>query len=56
MVDGVGTTTWTYDQLNRVTNVNDPFGDDVGYDYDAVGNRTELTYPDLKIVEYTYDA
>ena len=56
MIDGVGTTTWTYDQLNRVTAVNDPFGDTVGYDYDAVGNRTELTYPDLKLVEYTYDA
>ena len=55
MVDGVGTTTWVYDNLNRVSSVNDPFGDTVGYDYDAVGNRTDLTYPDGKHVSYAYD-
>ena len=55
MNDGVGTTTWTYDILNQVETVNDPFGDTVGYDYDAVGNRTDLTYPDSKHVSYVYD-
>ena len=55
MVDGVGSTSWTYDSLNRVTSVNDPFGDTVGYDYDAVGNRSGLTYPDGKHVSYAFD-
>jgi len=56
MSDGMGTTTWDYDELNRVISVNDPFGDTVGYGYDNVGNRTSLTYPDGKAVSYTYDA
>lgn len=55
MTDGMGTTTWSYDALNRVTAVTDPFGDTVSYAYDAVGNRTTLTYPDTKSVAYVYD-
>ncbi len=54
MVDHLGTTTWTYDALNRVTNVTDPFNRHVGYTYDPVGNRTSLTYPDGRAVGYTY--
>jgi len=56
MTDGVGTTTWTYDDLGRPTAINDPFNDSVGYAYDSVGNRTQLTYPDSKVVNYSYDA
>jgi YD repeat-containing protein len=26
------------------------------YQYDAAGNRTRVTYPDSKQVNYTYDA
>jgi RHS repeat-associated protein len=55
MVDGVGTTSWIYDPVNRVTSVNDPFGDTVTYGYDSVGNRTSLTYPDGKTVSYTFN-
>jgi YD repeat-containing protein len=50
MTDGLGTTTWTYDNLNRPTSVNDALGKTISYDYDAVGNRTQLTYPDGKTV------
>ena len=56
MTDTVGTTTWTYDALNRPLSITDPFTGTVGYDYDPVGNRTQLTYPDSKVVTYTYDA
>ncbi len=64
MSDGLGTTTWNYDALGRPTSITDPFGDTVGYSYDAVGNRTGLTlrqaqddaYPDGKSVSYGYDA
>ena len=55
MDDGLGTTTWAYDELNRPTAITDQVGDTVGYSYDAVGNRTGLTYPDGKQVEYAYD-
>ena len=55
MTDGVGSTTWTYDELNRPTAIEDPFNQTVGYGYDAVGNRTSLTYPNNQTVNYTYD-
>jgi len=55
MIDGVGTTSWTYDPLNRVTSVNDPYGQQVSYGYDAAGNRTLLRYPDGREVRYGYD-
>jgi len=52
---GLGTTTWTYDDLNRVVSVTDPSDQTVGYGYDAVGNRTALVYPDGHTVQYTFD-
>ena len=55
MTDGAGTTTWTFDQLNRPTAIQDPFGATVGYGYDAVGNRTSLTYPGGGTAAYVYD-
>lgn len=55
MTDGLGTTIWSYDALQRPTDITDPFGAAVSYDYDAAGNRTGLTYPDDKSVEYEYD-
>ena len=55
MQDGVGATAWAYDARQRPTAVTDPFGDTVGYVYDAVGNRIELRYPDGKVMTYGYD-
>lgn len=54
MADHLGTTTWVYDALNRVTAVTDPFGRQLGYTYDAVGNRTGLTYADGRTLTYAY--
>lgn len=56
MVDGVGTTTYVYDVVGRITQTTDPFGSAVGYSYDVAGNRTAITYPDDTQVTYTYDA
>ena len=56
MTDGLGTTTWSYDDLGRLVSVTDPFGKTVSYEYDANGNRTGLTYPDGKFVAYAYDS
>ena len=56
MLDGSGTTTWTYDGLYRPATITNPFGQVVGYAHDAAGNRTGTTYPDGKTVTYAYDS
>jgi RHS repeat-associated protein len=43
MTDSAGTTSWTYDALDRLTNASYPNGDAVAYGYDAVGNRVSHT-------------
>ncbi|EAY29463.1 DUF6531 domain-containing protein [Microscilla marina] len=40
-----GTTSFTYDQVGNVTQINDVFGQDIEYTYDKVYNRTSITYP-----------
>ncbi|TLN00256.1 RHS repeat protein, partial [bacterium] len=56
MADGVGTTTWQYDGLERIEQVSDPFQQVVAYGYDGLGNRTRLIYPDARQVQYDYNA
>ncbi|MBU0640926.1 MAG: hypothetical protein KKB50_18845 [Planctomycetes bacterium] len=51
-----GSSTFVYDDLNRLTSDTDRFGMTVGYSYDPLGNRVGLTYPDAKQVTYGYDA
>jgi YD repeat-containing protein len=55
MTDGLGTTNWTYDSLNRLISETNPFGKTVTSGYDAMGNRTDLTYPDGSEVTYSFD-
>ena len=55
LVRPTGPTSYSYDDLNRLTNLNDGNGQPVSYGYDAVGNRTRLTYPDGKFISYGYD-
>jgi len=56
MVDGLGTTTWQFDLLNRLTSVTDPYNNSVRNDFDENGNRIALTYPDGNAVHYSFDA
>ena len=46
----------TYDALNRVTSVEDPFGLTLNYTYDADGNRTEVQDSLGGVTTYVYDA
>lgn len=55
MVDWLGTSTWTYDALNRVSTHTDASGNVIGYSYDSGGNVATMTYPGSKVVTYTYD-
>jgi RHS repeat-associated protein len=55
MTDSLGVTSYEYDDLYRLITVTNPFTDRVVYGYDLVGNRTNLTYPDDKVVTYTYN-
>jgi YD repeat-containing protein len=62
MNDGQGTTTWSYDELGRMTSVAHPDGSQVEYHYDTRGNRQTVTAHrdssdlDGKTVTYGYDA
>jgi YD repeat-containing protein len=48
-----GTYPQVFDELDRLTWVTHPGGKVVAYGYDAVGNRTSLTYPDGKKLDYS---
>lgn len=54
--DSLGATTYGYDNANRLTGTTAPWGFAIGYDRDANGNITKITYPDNKTVSYTFDA
>lgn len=60
MVDASGASAFTYDKLNRLTQVQRVSGllakTILGYAYDAVSNRTKITYPDGKVMTYAYNA
>ncbi len=57
MVDSLGTTAYSYDELDRLLSVTDPYGQTVSYAYDASVNRRTLTYPGAgKTVVYDYDS
>ena len=55
MVDGTGTTTYEYDQLDRLTATKDGHGDTVGYEYNLADQQTKITYPNGKAVTREYD-
>jgi len=54
MTDGLGTTSWTYTNIDQPNLITDPFGTGISYDYDALGNRTALSYGSQSY-SYQYD-
>jgi RHS repeat-associated protein len=56
MIDSTGTATYAYDADGRLISVTAPGNKAVAYDYDAVGNRIGLKYPDATSLSYGYDA
>jgi RHS repeat-associated protein len=55
MTDGTGTTTYTYSQLEQLTNTTNGHGESVGYGYNLAGQQTKLTYPNGNAVTRGYD-
>jgi RHS repeat-associated protein len=55
MKDPCGITYYTYDYLNRLTSVTNRDNKTISYQYDAGGNRTQLTDPNGGITTYKYD-
>jgi YD repeat-containing protein len=56
MVDSVGTTSYQYDEANRLKQFTDPFGNIVSYTFDKAGNRKTMTYPGARVVTYGLSA
>jgi RHS repeat-associated protein len=56
MIDGTGTTSYHYDQLDRPAETTDGHGDTVSYEYDLANEPTKLTYPNGKAVTRKYDS
>ncbi|MBL7941608.1 MAG: hypothetical protein JNM00_02520, partial [Flavobacteriales bacterium] len=55
MNDAVGETSWDYMNLNLPKNIQDPFLSIVSYDYDPLGNKVAVNYPNGRQVQYDYD-
>jgi len=51
-----GQTTYTYDTLNRLTNLYDFNNNNFGLGYDALSRRTQLVRPSGLNTSYTYDS
>ncbi|GAB4199358.1 MAG: hypothetical protein OHK0022_19520 [Roseiflexaceae bacterium] len=54
MTDGTGTTSFSYDLLGRITEVNAPDTGAVVYTYNALGQRTGINYPGIGAPSLTY--
>lgn len=55
MIDGTGTSKYTYDQLDRLTESKDGHGNVSSYEYDLANQQTKLTYPNGKAVTRSFD-
>jgi RHS repeat-associated protein len=55
MSDGTGTTSYEYDQLDRLTETKDGHGNVAKYEYDLGNEQTKITYPNGKAVTRAYD-
>jgi RHS repeat-associated protein len=55
MIDGTGTSTYEYDQLDRLTATKDGHGDTDSYEYNLANEQTKITYPNGKAVTRAFD-
>jgi RHS repeat-associated protein len=55
MTDGTGTTGYTYDQLDRLTETENGHKEVVKYEYNLANEKTKITYPNGKSVTRAFD-
>jgi RHS repeat-associated protein len=55
MTDGTGTTTYAYDQLDRLTRSENGHKESIEYEYDLANEQTKLTYPNGNEAKRSYD-
>lgn len=55
VAENIGTYTYQYDQLNRLTNLTNPDSQTSIFTYNKLGLRTSLTYGNGSLSTYTYD-
>jgi RHS repeat-associated protein len=55
MIDGTGTTVYTYDQLQRMTETENGHKEKVKYEYSLGNEQTKITYPNGKAITLAYD-
>ncbi len=55
MQDWTGTTSFTRDTPGRLTKAKDPQGREISYEYDAMGRRTGIVYPDGSRAAFAFD-
>jgi RHS repeat-associated protein len=55
MTDGTGETSYTYDQLDRLTESKSGHSEAISYEYNLANQPTKITYPNTKAVTRTYD-
>lgn len=55
MNDGTGTTSYEYDQLDRLTESKDGHGETTGYEYDLANEQIKIAYPNGEAVKRAYD-
>ena len=56
MVDGTGTSSFSFDSLGRLTSTTNGHGDTVSYGYDLAGNQTKINYPNGKSLTQSFDS
>jgi RHS repeat-associated protein len=55
MTDGTGTTTFTLDQLDRLSETENGHKETVKYEYNLANDQTKITYPNGKAVTRAFD-
>jgi RHS repeat-associated protein len=55
MTDGTGTSKYTYDELDRLTETENGHKEKIKYEYDLANEQTKITYPNGKSITRAYD-
>ena len=55
ITDGTGTSKYTFDQLDRLTESENGHKEKTKYEYDLANDKTKITYPNTKAMTRAFD-